>query len=146
VRIFTRNQTSNETGNQVNGSSVRRGFALAARFASVAAFATLLPSAALQASAQATAPAVADQTQYGNTQTLCQPQVIGNRRIPKESVLARLFSHQGDLYDPTIVERDFNSLWNTGYFAEVRIEKVATPACLQLVVFVKENPTIRTIE
>ena len=37
-------------------------------------------------------------------QTLCQPQVIGNRRIPKESVLARLFSHQGDLYDPQVVE------------------------------------------
>ena len=47
------------------------------------------------------------------SQVLCQPQVIGNRRIPKESVLARLFSHQAVLFDPALIERDFNSLWNT---------------------------------
>jgi outer membrane protein insertion porin family len=79
-------------------------------------------------------------------QTLCQPKVIGNRRIPKESVLARLFSHQGDLYDPAVVERDFNSLWNTNYFDDVRIERQDTPTCVQLTVFVTEKPTIRSIE
>ncbi len=78
-------------------------------------------------------------------QTLCQPQVIGNRRIPKESVLARLFSRQGDPYDQTTVERDFNSLWNTGYFENVRIERVDTAKCVQLVVYVREKPTIREI-
>ncbi len=36
-------------------------------------------------------------------QTLCSPQVVGNRRIPKESVLARLFSRPGDLYDAAVV-------------------------------------------
>ncbi len=83
-------------------------------------------------------------TQTG-VQTLCQPQVIGNRRIPKESVLARLFSHQGDLYDPAVVERDFNSLWNTNYFDDVRIERADTPKCVQLVIYVREKPTIREI-
>jgi outer membrane protein insertion porin family len=78
-------------------------------------------------------------------QTLCQPQVVGNRRIPKESVLARLFSHQGDLYDAQVVERDFNSLWNTGYFDDVRIERVDGGKCIQLVVYVREKPTIREI-
>ncbi len=101
------------------------------------------PAQPANASAAQTPPV--DAAQYGNTQTLCTPQVIGNRRIPKESVLARLFSRQGDLYDPQIVERDFNSLWNTGYFESVRIEKVETPSCLQLVVYVKEKPTIREI-
>ena len=78
-------------------------------------------------------------------QTLCSPQVIGNRRIPKESVLARLFSRENDLYDPLVVERDFNSLWNTGYFENVRIERVDTPKCVQLVIYVREKPTIREI-
>ena len=95
---------------------------------------------------------VPDQPLTGIAQTLCSPQVIGNRRIPKESVLARLFSRQGNLYDPQMVERDFNSLWNTGYFEDVRIERVdtparaQTPACVQLVIYVREKPTIRTIE
>ncbi len=78
-------------------------------------------------------------------QILCQTQVIGNRRIPKESILARLFSRPGDPYDPVVVERDFNSLWNTGYFDDVRIEKVSEPSCLQLLVYVREKPTIREI-
>jgi outer membrane protein insertion porin family len=76
---------------------------------------------------------------------LCQPQVVGNRRIPKESVLARLFSRQNDLYDPLVVERDFNSLWNTGYFEDVQIERVDTPKCVQLIIYVREKPTIREI-
>ena len=78
-------------------------------------------------------------------ETLCQPQVIGNRRIPKESVLARLFSRQNDIYDPLVVERDFNSLWNTGYFEDVQIERVDTSKCVQLVIYVREKPTIREI-
>jgi outer membrane protein insertion porin family len=78
-------------------------------------------------------------------ETLCPPQVIGNRRIPKESVLARLFSRQNDLYDPLTVEHDFNSLWNTGYFEDVRIERLDTPKCVQLIIYVTEKPTIREI-
>ena len=72
-------------------------------------------------------------------------QVIGNRRIPKESVLARLFSRPGDPYDPAIVERDFNSLWNTGYFDDVRIERTDEANCIQLLVYVREKPTIGEI-
>jgi outer membrane protein insertion porin family len=78
-------------------------------------------------------------------QTLCPAQVIGNRRIPKESILARMFSRPGDQYEPAVVERDFNSLWNTGYFDQVRIERLNTPQCVQLEVYVREKPTIREI-
>jgi outer membrane protein insertion porin family len=97
--------------------------------------------AALQNTPAAPAPdAVA------TSQVLCQPEVIGNRRIPKDSVLARMSSHQGDPYDSATVERDFNSIWNTAYFENVRIERVDTPACVQIVVYVLEKSTIRTIE
>jgi len=71
--------------------------------------------------------------------------VIGSRRIPKETVLARLFSHVNDAYDPLTVERDFNSLWNTGYFEDVRIEKEDTTQGVVLDVYVREKPTIRDI-
>jgi len=74
-----------------------------------------------------------------------QIRVIGNRRIPRETVLARLFSHQGDAYDPATIERDFNSLWNTGYFENLQIAREDTPKGIILDVIVKEKPTIREI-
>ena len=40
--------------------------------------------------------AAADQSK----RTVEQIRVIGNRRIPRETVLARLFTHPGDTYDP----------------------------------------------
>ena len=71
--------------------------------------------------------------------------VIGNRRIPKETILARMFTHVGDTYDPVSIERDFNSLWNTGYFENLRIEREDTEKGIILNVFVQERPTIREI-
>ncbi|HET6169342.1 MAG TPA: POTRA domain-containing protein, partial [Terracidiphilus sp.] len=78
-------------------------------------------------------------------ETIEQIRVIGNRRIPKETILARLFTHPGDTYDPVSIERDFNSLWNTGYFEDLRIEREDTEKGIILNVFVRERPTIREI-
>ncbi len=91
------------------------------------------------------APLAAQAIAPASGEPLCAVQVINNRRIPKESILARLFSRQGNPYDPVTVERDFNSLWNTGYFEDVRIEKVEGDGCVQLVVIVREKPTIGEI-
>jgi outer membrane protein insertion porin family len=77
--------------------------------------------------------------------TIEQIRVIGNRRIPKETVLARLFTHPGDTYDPISIERDFNSLWNTAYFDDLRIEREDSEKGIILNIFVREKPTIREI-
>ena len=79
------------------------------------------------------------------SEPLCAPQVIGNRRYPKESILARLFSRAGNPYDAATVERDFNSLWNSGYFEDVRIERAEGAGCAQLIIYVREKPTIGEI-
>ena len=77
--------------------------------------------------------------------TIAQIRVVGNRRIPKETILARMFTHEGDAFDPISVERDFNSLWNTGYFEDLRIEREDTEKGILLNVYVREKPTIRDI-
>jgi outer membrane protein insertion porin family len=82
---------------------------------------------------------------WAQQETVSNIRVIGNRRIPKETVLARIFSRVGDAYDPLTVERDFNSLWNTGYFADVRIEREDSPQGVILDIYVREKPTIREI-
>jgi outer membrane protein insertion porin family len=99
-------------------------------------------AAAGQESAAQANPAPAN---TGQANTVQQIRVIGNRRIPRETVLARLFTHPGDAYDPASIERDFNSLWNTGYFENLQIAKEDTPKGIVLDVIVKEKPTIREI-
>ena len=79
------------------------------------------------------------------SQTIDQIRVIGNRRIPKETILARLFTHIGEQYDPISIERDFNSLWNTAYFDDLRIEREDSEKGIILNIFVREKPTIREI-
>ncbi len=72
--------------------------------------------------------------------------IHGNRRIPAETIRARMFTRPGDVYDPAGLERDFNSLWNTGYFDDLRIEREASSKGWILHVYVKEKPTIREIK
>ncbi len=78
-------------------------------------------------------------------ETIEQIRVIGNRRIPKETVLARLYIHPGDSYDQSLIESSFNSLWNTAYFEDLRIEREDSEKGIILNVFVREKPTIREI-
>ncbi len=89
---------------------------------------------------QAAAPAASGQ------QTVVGIRVIGTRRIPQDAVKARMFSKIGEPYDPLTVERDFNSLWNTGYFEDVRIDREDTAQGIILDVYVREKPTIREIK
>jgi outer membrane protein insertion porin family len=72
--------------------------------------------------------------------------IHGNRRIPAETIRARIFTRVGDVYDHASVERDFNSLWNTGYFEDLRIEREDTSKGPIIHIYVTERPTIRRIE
>jgi outer membrane protein insertion porin family len=142
VRIFTVKRVTGVFLSIKLPKSVRTRFRRTCTAHAVAALAFLAaipPLIAPSARAQATASTA-------GSQALCEPQVIGQHRIPKDSILARMSSHAGDPYDPATVERDFNSIWNTGYFSTVQIEKVDTPACIQLIVYVREKPHIASVE
>jgi len=81
----------------------------------------------------------------GQTDLIVGITVIGNRRIPADTVKARIFTHVGDVYDTAALERDFNALWNAGYFEDIRFEREQTPKGWILHIYVKERPTIREI-
>ncbi len=82
---------------------------------------------------------------WAQSDVISEINVIGNRRIPKDTILARIFTKPGDIYDPAALERDFNSLWNTGYFEDIKFLREQTPKGWRLIVQVKEKPTIREI-
>ena len=46
----------------------------------------------------------------------------GARRIPRDSLVARIFTKAGDTFDEAALRRDFMVLWNTGYFDDLRLE------------------------
>ena len=73
----------------------------------------------------------------------------GNRRIRSDVLRARIFSRDGDAFNPAALDRDYHALWNTGYFDDVYLTVEDSPdnANGKIVTFhVKERPTIRRIE
>jgi outer membrane protein insertion porin family len=82
---------------------------------------------------------------WAQTDVVSEINVSGNRRIPAETIRARIFTKPGDIYDASALERDFNSLWNTGYFEDIKFLREQTPKGWRIIVQVKEKPTIREI-
>ena len=82
---------------------------------------------------------------WAQNDVISEVNVSGNRRIPAETIKARIFTKAGDVYDAAALERDFNSLWNTGYFEDIKILREQTPKGWRLTFQVKEKPTIREI-
>jgi outer membrane protein insertion porin family len=73
----------------------------------------------------------------------------GNRRVQRDTLLARIFSRVGDAYTAEAVHRDFQALWNTQFFEDIRLEVEDDPnqANGKILVFhVSERPIIRRIE
>jgi outer membrane protein insertion porin family len=87
-----------------------------------------------------------EQTSQTPQQTIEDIDVTGNRRIPKDTIMSRVYTRKGDIYDEAALERDLRSVWNTGYFDDVRIEREQTAKGWTIHIFVREKPTIRTIE
>jgi outer membrane protein insertion porin family len=73
---------------------------------------------------------------------------IGNRRIRTDTLKARIFSREGDPYNEETLRRDFQALWNTQFFEDVklRVEDSAKRRDAKIIVFdVRERPQIRRI-
>jgi len=74
--------------------------------------------------------------------------IIGNRRIQRETIRARLFTREGDPYNPDLLRRDFQALWNTQFFEDIRLEEEPSPDRPNgrvIVFYVRERPVIRRI-
>ncbi len=74
---------------------------------------------------------------------------VGNRRIRSDTLKGRIFTREGDLYNEDTLRRDFQALWNTQFFEDIRLEVEDSPdrANAKIIIFnVKERPVIRRIE
>jgi outer membrane protein insertion porin family len=73
---------------------------------------------------------------------------MGNRRIRSDTLKARIFSREGDPYNEETLRRDFQALWNTQFFEDVKLrveDSPDGPNHKNVVFEVKERPVIRRI-
>jgi outer membrane protein insertion porin family len=74
---------------------------------------------------------------------------VGTRRIQRDTLRARIFSRVGDPYNPEAVRRDFQALWNTQFFEDIRLEVEDDPEHPNgkiIIFYLTERPIIRRIE
>lgn len=74
---------------------------------------------------------------------------VGNRRYPRDTLKSRIFSREGDVLNDETLNRDFQALWNTQYFEDIRCEIEESPNrpdARIVVYYLKERPKIRNID
>ncbi|HKV63526.1 MAG TPA: outer membrane protein assembly factor BamA [Candidatus Acidoferrum sp.] len=79
--------------------------------------------------------------------TIDHIEFLGNRRVRNDTLMARIFSRNGDVYNEETLRRDFQALWNTQFFEDVKLRVEDSPKPNQKVIIfeVKERPQIRRI-
>ena len=87
--------------------------------------------------------AAAQQQQY----IIDHIEFIGNRRVRSDTLNARIFSRKGDVYNEETLRRDFQALWNTQFFEDVKLRVEDSPKPNEKIIIfeVKERPQIRRI-
>ncbi len=74
-------------------------------------------------------------------------QFRGQRKVPQDTLRGLVFTKKGDVYDEDAVHRDFMSLWNSGRFDDLKVEKEKGPNGGVLIRFVvTERRTVHTID
>lgn len=89
-------------------------------------------------------PQAAQQKQY----IIDRIEFIGNRRVRNDTLKARIFSREGDVYNEDTLRRDFQALWNTQFFEDIklRVEDSPDKPNGKIIIFeLKERPIIRRI-
>jgi outer membrane protein insertion porin family len=71
--------------------------------------------------------------------------IRGNRRVEEDAIRARIRSTAGSVYDPAQIARDVRSVFQQGFFSDVRVYTDNTPAGLRVTFEVEESPIVREI-
>jgi outer membrane protein insertion porin family len=86
--------------------------------------------------------------------TLCLPgqetiqriSVQGNRRVPRETILFYFGLYPGSSYNIEAISRGVEALWNSGFFADIRIAEQKGETGPAVILTVEEYPIVKKIE
>lgn len=87
------------------------------------------------------------QNAQGQAFVILRIEFSGNRRVRNDTLKARIFSREGDTYNEETLRRDFQALWNTQFFEDVKLRVEDSDRInSKIIIFeVKERPVIRRI-
>jgi outer membrane protein insertion porin family len=72
-------------------------------------------------------------------------EVVGNERVTRDTILYYLSSKEGDYFNSNLLRKDFQILWETGFFSDIRIEQEQGTQGKVVKITVVENPVIKNI-
>jgi outer membrane protein insertion porin family len=73
-------------------------------------------------------------------------QIEGNRKVSRETIQFYMKSREGGIYDPQKLKDDFQTLWETGFFENIRIEEENGTEGKIVRLILVENPLIASVE
>lgn len=79
-------------------------------------------------------------------QPIVSVEVEGNKLVPRDQILEVLSTKTGEALEEAKLNRDLHSIYDLGFFTDVKAEKVKTEKGLKLLFLVVENPIVQQIE
>jgi len=71
--------------------------------------------------------------------------IEGNMMVEEATVRARIESREGSLFDPEQITGDVRSIYELGFFEDIRVEAEGLEGGLRITFILKEKPIIRSI-
>lgn len=72
-------------------------------------------------------------------------EIVGNDRVTQETILYYLTAREGDPFNEDQLRNDFRVLWTTGFFSDIRMERLPGDRGVVVRITVKENPVVRAV-
>ncbi|MFZ9519213.1 MAG: outer membrane protein assembly factor BamA [Silvanigrellaceae bacterium] len=72
--------------------------------------------------------------------------VRGSKAVQPDAIIGLMDTKVGDVLNPRDISDDVRSIFNSGYFKDVRIDATTKPNGISLVVVVDEKPSVREIK
>lgn len=123
------------------GNQTWKGVCLLALFLSI----TLGHSSAALAQGQGS-DVVEDASEAARGQTILEIDVVGNRRVSRQDILAYLKEKPGQAFSPEALAQDVRELWGSRFFSEIEVDLDRASNGVSLRFIVRELPTVRAIE
>src|SRR5215510_10631633 len=73
-------------------------------------------------------------------------EIRGTRRVPQDTVKFHIVSQKNTRFDPNVLRRDFKTIWQQGFFDDLRVTLEEGKTGKIIIFTVKEKPLIRNVE